>query len=187
MFPYQVDQEISLRLPDQAGDSRHLYQLVNNSRTTIARWLPWANSMRSVKSEQQFLTQTMAYYRAGDSVNLLIIYRDQIAGMISFNSFDVNQKQGEMGYWLGNQYTGNGIVHRAVLSMCQIGFYDYHLNQIHIKAVVDNDRSNQVAKRAGFHLNQVIQDGILINGVGYQTNDWIMKKVNYKAHQSIKV
>lgn len=147
MFTYQIDDELSLALPRPKIDAQPLFDLVNNSRHELAAWLPWVPAMTSVADEEKFLTTVLEHFGTNTSVNLVIRYHDQAAGMISFNSFNTLSHSTEIGYWLGNQFAGKNIMHRAVLAMCDLGFIDYNLNKIEIHAAVNNDRSNHVAKK----------------------------------------
>lgn len=56
--------------------------------------------------------------------------------MISFNKFRAMDQSTEIGYWLGTKLVGNGIMHRAVSGMCDIGFSDYKVHKIEIRATV---------------------------------------------------
>ena len=55
-------------------------------------------------------------------MNLVLWYRDEPVGMISFNHFRPSDESGDIGYWLKQAVRGHGLMHRAVKAMCQIGF-----------------------------------------------------------------
>ena len=84
-------------------------------------------------------------------MNLVLWYRDEPVGMISFNHFRPSDESGDIGYWLKKSVRGRGLAHQAVLAMCRIGFEEYGVNKVIIRAAVDNSPSNAVAQKAGFH------------------------------------
>lgn len=57
MFSFRYDDDVSIALPLPDKDSAALYTLVEDSRTTLAQWLPWANQLHSVDDEKSFCKQ----------------------------------------------------------------------------------------------------------------------------------
>lgn len=87
---------------------------------------------------------------------MIIAFQGQPVGAISFNRFHDLDKSTEIGYWLSTKFNSQGIMHRAVIGMCELGFTDYQVNKIEIHTAIDNKRSNSVAKKDDFHLNGII-------------------------------
>ncbi|WP_333589658.1 GNAT family N-acetyltransferase [Ligilactobacillus acidipiscis] len=176
MFTYQIDDELSLALPRPQIDAQPLFELVEESRPDLATWLPWVPEMKSVADEEKFLTTVLEHFGNSTSVNLIIRYHDQPVGMISFNRFLQMDQSTEIGYWLATKFSGNNIMHRAVLAMCHLGFADYAVNKIEIHAATDNPRSNHVAQKAGFHLDGTIRASELLADGFHDGNVWTMLK-----------
>ena len=68
MFSFKYDDDVSLSLPLPDQDSEALYALVEDSRTTLSQWLPWADQLRSADDEKQFLKTTLTHFGTGDSL-----------------------------------------------------------------------------------------------------------------------
>ncbi|TPR14139.1 GNAT family N-acetyltransferase [Apilactobacillus timberlakei] len=179
MFPYKIDNEISLILPNPKKHGAMMFNLIKENRSYLARWLPWANAIESVDDEIDFLDDNLKQYLAKNSLNLLIQYRKTIVGTISFNTIKHNNCSADIGYWMGKAYSGNNIMHRCVLGMLSIGFKQYELNKIIINAAVDNRASNQVAKRCGFHLDGVLRENEKLLDGFHDENSWSMLKKEY--------
>lgn len=172
MFTYQVDNEVSLALPRPKIDSQPLFEIIDESRQDIGTWLPWVPSIKTVSDEEQFLTSTLEHFGTSTSLNTVILYHDAPVGMISLNKFTASDQSTDIGYWLGSKYVGNGIMHRAVSGICAIAFEDYQVNKIEIHAAVENSRSNNVAKNAGFHFDGSFRaKELLIDGF-HDANCW---------------
>ncbi|WP_407124354.1 GNAT family N-acetyltransferase [Weissella paramesenteroides] len=180
MFVYNMDNEVSLSLPRPKIDAEPLFKLVNQSRQQLEPWLPWVSNMKSVADEEKFLIDTMKHFGTGYSLNTIILFQNQPAGMISFNKFQSMDQSTEIGYWLGTKYMGHGIMHRSVSGMCDIGFNDYNVHKIAIKAAVENQRSNDVAKKAGFHFDGSFRDAELLSDGFHDGNVWTLLEDEWK-------
>lgn len=162
MFTYRIDDEISLALPRPSVDAAPLFALVDQDREALGQYLPWVPGMESVAAEAAFLQMTLEHYAAGLSLNTVIHYGDAVVGMISFNRLDHLNHQADIGYWLGTEFHGLNIMHRAVSGMCALGFVDFDLNRLIIRAAVDNAPSNHVAQKAGFTLEARLREAELL-------------------------
>ncbi|KRM92474.1 GNAT family N-acetyltransferase [Fructilactobacillus florum] len=176
MSPIKIDHELSLRLPDVASDAPALFAQLAASRTTIAKWLPWADQITSPEQEATFLRRSKQ-----DRGLLLVITADQRpVGMVSFNRFMNEQREAEVGYWLGNQVTGRGIMHRSLQALCEYGFANYPLEKIWVKVAVDNVASNAVARGAGFQLKTVKPQALELHGRFHDENCWLLQATDFK-------
>lgn len=75
---------------------------------------------------------------------------DQTAGGILFFPVDSRAGSSEIGYWLGKDAVGRGLMTRAAKAMLAFAFEELGLNRIALRAEVDNQRSIALAKRLGF-------------------------------------
>ena len=183
MFKYQLDQEISLSLPRPKIDAEPLFKLLDESRNELKTWLPRFSDVKDKTDEEKFLSTVMAHFGTGNSLNAMILYQDQPVGMISFNQFHLTKQSTEIGYWLGTKFVGKGIMHRAVLGMCDLGFRDYQVHKIEIHAAVENQRSNSVAKKAGFNFDGVLRDHELLPDGFHDENVWSLLKSEWQQQR----
>ncbi|MDN2453466.1 GNAT family protein [Lactobacillus sp. UCMA15818] len=182
MFAYKIDSEVSLALPRPKIDAEPLFQIIEESRKELQVWLPWVPIMKSVVDEEKFLTSVLKNFGSEHSLNTVILYKGTPAGMISFNKFNTTNQCADIGYWLGTKHVGNGIIHRAVAGICTLGFADYDIHKIEIHAAVENVRSNQVAKKAGFHFDGSLRANELLANGFHDENVWSLLKEEWKKH-----
>ncbi|WP_281165481.1 GNAT family N-acetyltransferase [Liquorilactobacillus sicerae] len=184
MFSYQVDNQIVLALPRPEIDSPALFALIIASRKKLITWLPWVLKIKSVEDEQNFLKSVCQHFGTGKSLNTVIYYENQPAGMISFNQFRKIDQSADIGYWLGTKFTHKGIMQRSVKAMCQLGFADYQLNKIVINAAIENQSSNRVAQSCGFHFDGVLRaNEYLIDGRFHDENHWSLLKAEWEQRR----
>ena len=100
--------------------------------------------------------------------------------MISFNKFNNLDNSTEIGYWLATKFVGKGIMQRAVMGMCELGFTEYQVNKIEIHAAVENARSSKVAERTGFHLDGLIRASELLEDGYHDVYIWTLLKDELK-------
>lgn len=74
----------------------------------------------------------------------------ELIGIISLSKIDYFMGKATIGYWLGEEYWGKGIMSKAVKRVIEFAFNDLNLNRIEIEAVVENIGSNKVIQKNGF-------------------------------------
>ena len=89
----------------------------------------------------------------------------QAVGTISLTvGRDVYRKSGELGYWLGEEFWGRGIMTAAVQRICREGFERFDLVRIYAEPFASNTASRRVLEKAGFTLEGVMRRGVYKDG-----------------------
>jgi ribosomal-protein-serine acetyltransferase len=157
LFSFEVDEEITLRLLEET-DAMELFLLIDHSRDYLREWLAWIDDTKTVVESKQFIRASMKLFEERIGLNLGIFFKGKLAGVVGFNSFDWANRIGVIGYWLGSNFQGNGIMTRAVTALIDYGFNVLGLNRIEIRAAYENERSRAIPERLGFqHEGQVRQ------------------------------
>ncbi|KRM96305.1 acetyltransferase [Liquorilactobacillus aquaticus DSM 21051] len=156
---YKVDSDFFLAIPRPDKDAARLFQLIDMDRVSFRKFLPWVDAIKSYKNEEDFLAKVNINFGKGISLNLVIWYQQEIVGMISFNHLNKLDDSADIGYWLGKNYRRRGLMTKAVKGICNIGFSEYALNRIVIRAAIDNVDSNAVAKKEGFTHEGILRKG----------------------------
>lgn len=96
----------------------------------------------------------------------------QAAGSVGlFRGSDVYRKCAELGYWLGEEYWGRGVMTDAVRQICAEGFEKWDIARIYAEPFADNLGSRRVLEKAGFTLEGTMRRGAYKNGA---YRDWCM-------------
>lgn len=77
---------------------------------------------------------------------------------------DIHKKNAEMGYWLAENYWGNGIISKAIKEMVDIAFSTHDINRIFARPFGTNFASQKVLQKAGFKLEAKFEKTLLKNG-----------------------
>ncbi|WP_144509790.1 GNAT family N-acetyltransferase [Bacillus sp. FJAT-22090] len=149
MFTYNIDDKLKLKMLD-LRDSEHLFDLTVKSKDTLREWLPFIDYTREVNDTKSFIQSTMKQYSENNGFQAGIWYGDKIAGVIGFHKIDWNNKSTSIGYWLGNDYVGAGLMTKSVQAFVNYALNDLNLNRVEIRAAVDNKKSRAIPERLGF-------------------------------------
>ena len=77
---------------------------------------------------------------------------------------DIFSKTAELGYWLGVDYWGRGIVTEAVQRFVRCGFESFDLVRIFATVKADNPGSARVLEKSGFTFEGRLRQAIFKNG-----------------------
>ena len=154
----RADERTNLRRFTNA-DAPALFALIERNRAHLRRWLPWVDAVREVAHIAGFLGGVQSRAAEGTSLELAIEHDGQLAGVSGFRSLDSNNRSGELGYWLREDFGGRGIMTSCCRALVRHGFESLGLNRISLGAAVENTRSRRVAERLGFSLEGVQRDG----------------------------
>jgi ribosomal-protein-serine acetyltransferase len=151
MFFYKIDENISLRLLN-VGDSEELFNLTINSKDFLKEWLGWLDYTNKVEDTTEFIQATLkgVMETGGYPKSAAILYQGRIAGTIGFNEINKLHKIGVMGYWLGKEFQGKGIMTKACKGFIDYGFNELNLNRIEIRVAEENRKSRAIPERLGF-------------------------------------
>ena len=74
------------------------------------------------------------------------------------SNFDIEEDEGEIGYWIGVPYWGMGLIPEAVRELLRRGFEDLNLKTIWCGYFDGNDKSRRVQEKCGFTYHHTKKD-----------------------------
>jgi len=78
--------------------------------------------------------------------------------------FDVKRLSGEIGYWLGEPFWGQGIASRGVSAFTEYAFATYNIIRIYVEVFSNNMASARVLEKAGYVYEGCCRDGVIKDG-----------------------
>ncbi len=161
-FDMQVDQELRLYL-NKSKYAAKVFKLIDSGREYLNRWLPWVSTVNVKLDTINYLNNSFEKFNRGEGFAVVILYQGKTVGMIGLEDYDESNLCASIGYWLGRQYQGHGIMTRSCRAMLDYAFYELELNRIQIKSVLSNYRSRAIPIRLGFTLEGVFREKQRIN------------------------
>ena len=149
--------EVTLR-PWRMEDAEQLFRLAGDRG--IARWLRDVFPHPYVRADaEEFLHSCLS---AGETCLFRAIQADgRLAGSVSLTcGSDVYRRSAELGYWLGTDFHGQGIMTKAVKQICLMGFDRWDIARIYAEPFADNAPSRRVLEKAGFRLEGVLRQSV---------------------------
>ncbi len=130
--------------------SQELYDLTEANREYLREWLPWLDHIKSISDTEKFIESTIEESSVGGAPNFAVFYEGAICGVAGFHEINKQHKIGSIGYWLAQNYNGNGIITTVVTELVKIGFGELNLNKIEIRCAEGNIKSRAIPERLGF-------------------------------------
>lgn len=94
---------IKLVFPE-TSHAQSLYNLIEQDRSELSRFLPWANEINALKDELAFIKLMRSETAEYKKLALVILVNNQPAGMVDLHDIKLNDQSAEIGYWLGQKY-----------------------------------------------------------------------------------
>ncbi len=161
MFPLRVDDQLELR-PLRPEDADAMIALITRNREHLDRWLRWSGRVQTADDARALIERFAAKAAAGDGFHAGLWLDGQLAGGVVCHGIDRASLKTEIGYWLGAEFVGRGLVTRAGRAVIDALFEQEKLHRIEIQAAVDNQPSRAVAERLGFTFEVVARDSAWI-------------------------
>lgn len=159
MLEYRINDDIILRMFN-VDDAEALFQLTLASKSYLREWLGWLDYIESVEDSKQNIEGRIKglIETGGRPKSFAIMYKGVLAGTIGFNEIDRGIQCGTIGYWLGQDFQGKGIMSQSFEKVIEYGFRDLKLNKIEIRVATGNVKSRALPERFGFKEEGVIRD-----------------------------
>ena len=154
--------ELRARVPEEAEEN---FALIDKNREYLRKYLPWVDNTRSPDDTRRTIEGWQKEFKEKSNIVLGIYLADKNIGNMGLH--DINRKNNcaEIGYWLAEDYQGQGIITDCVLALTGYGFNELELNRIFICCVVENKKSRAVPERLGYIQEGILQDGECLYGV----------------------
>lgn len=149
MFVHIVNKQIYLKLV-ALNDARRIFELTDQSREHLREWLPWLDHIQKVEDTKKFIQHSRDQYAKHQSMNMVVIFQDDIVGVAGFNEIDWTNQMASIGYWIGKDYVGKGIITKVVESLTKYAYDELNLNRVEIRAAEGNKKSRAIPERLGF-------------------------------------
>ncbi len=154
--------EFQLR-PWQTEDAPSLAQAADNP--DIARNLRNVFPSPYTLEDAAWYIQDCIANAQNKQISYAIAADGKAAGSIGiFVKEDVYEKSAELGYWLAQDYWGQGIMTGAVQKICKEAFEAFDIVRIFAEPFADNAASRRVLEKAGFTCEGIMRNGVYKNG-----------------------
>ncbi|MBR3972270.1 MAG: GNAT family N-acetyltransferase [Ruminococcus sp.] len=120
----------------------------------VCKFLTWAPH-ESEEATKGLLNIWCKDYEKSDWYQWAIVYGNKVIGSISVVEFLENNNSAELGYCIGFDYWGKGIMSESVQAVINFLFLEVGLDRITICHALKNPASGRVAQKCGLILEDV--------------------------------
>ncbi len=158
-----IDTDILIRTPIH-DDASALFQLIDDNRQHLGRWMPWVPGTTSIADIEEFIRRAWGSDNSANMIGGLIEYGGKLSGLVSLRGLNSLDKHADFGYYLSSEFEGNGITTRCCRRLIDIAFTEHDVHRITIRAARDNARSRAIPERLGFTLEGYQREAAFLEG-----------------------
>ena len=165
--------------PFQKVDASRIKDLANNKELATILGLPHPYELEHA---EEWISIQPEQIQEGLEYPLTIVTKNenQIIGTITLR-IDKNNNKGELGYWIGRDFWGNGFATEAVNRMIEFGFNHLDLNKVWASAISRNKASTIVLEKAGLQKEGRLKQNRLLQNKYEDVDVYGLLKNEYKS------
>jgi [ribosomal protein S5]-alanine N-acetyltransferase len=109
----------------------------------------------TVENALNFINSSHRHFKSLKAINFAIHYKNnpggvnRLVGIISLKNIDYDSKKANLGYWIGEQYWGNGIASESVALVINHAFSVLGLEEVYAYVYSENKASMRVLEKNG--------------------------------------
>lgn len=149
MLHFKLAEDAELRLLEESH-AEEFFDLMDRNRAYLREWLPFLDYNKSSADTLDFIRSTRKQIADNNGFQVGIFYKGQIAGIIGYHYVSWANKKTSLGYWLGAEYQGLGLMTAATRALVDHAFDTWKLNRVEIHAATENYKSQAIPERLGF-------------------------------------
>ncbi|WP_444685741.1 GNAT family N-acetyltransferase [Alkalicoccus luteus] len=149
MFTFDIDKELKLELV-AAKHKKDIFTLTTKDKAYLGKWLPWVDQVEREEDTAAFIESCRKRFAGQKSLEAVILYHGEAAGIAGFNRIDTTNGVASVGYWLAAEFQGNGIMTRTVKALTDFALKELSMNKVEVRVADNNRASRAVPERLGF-------------------------------------
>jgi ribosomal-protein-serine acetyltransferase len=164
LFSFPLDGDAVL-IPRTAAITDAYHELLVANQERLARWEPWAGKPPVLEETRSFLESSGRNWLDGSELPVAIaVSRNGLWHLAGALSLTISRytRSAEIGYWIGAEYEGRGLVTRAAAATLDQAFGPLGLDRVSLHTDPSNERSRAVARRLGF-----VEEGLIRQGTAF--------------------
>jgi ribosomal-protein-serine acetyltransferase len=155
MLDHTINDEIELPLVNESFIPEYV-ALAKKDYDYLSEWLEWPTVCITKEDFGKFFADAVESYEAEKTFHGAIRYKGSIAGLAGYNTIDNKLKRVEIGYWLGQDFQGKGIITNVCRHLISYAFEKLKMQKVQISVATGNIKSRAVCERLGMNLEGII-------------------------------
>ncbi len=149
MFSHKLNGTTELRLLEERH-AEELHALGERNRAHLRVWLPWVDSNRTVEDRKNFIRGALKQFAGNNGFQAGIWHEGRLAGVVGYHAVDWPNRATTLGYWLGEEFQGQGLMTAACRALVDHAIEELGLNRVSVACATENRKSRAIPERLGF-------------------------------------
>lgn len=175
----QSDPGISL-LPAAVEHAPALALLVQQNSEHLRPFLPQVVALSSLEAARDHLCSSIEYASRAEVFEWHVFLDGTLCGAIRLKDIDKSDRKAQIGYYIGQAFTGKGIVTSAVRSVLAYCFGPLNLDRIELRCAAGNLPSMRVAEKLGFVREATLREEECLDGVFVDQHVYGLLGIDFK-------
>jgi ribosomal-protein-serine acetyltransferase len=111
---------------------------------------PLARSQPHGRRPLELLRRSLKQFAENNGVQAGIWYDGRLARVVGYHGIDLQNRSIKLGYWLGKEYQGKGLISAACRALVDHALKELGLNQVGMTCAIENESSCAIPDRLGF-------------------------------------
>ena len=141
-----------------------LAALVGQNREHLRHYLPGAIALSSPEAAQAHLQSAQDRAARADVFEWHLFAGASLCGAVRLKHIDAEHRTAQIGYFLGHQFSGKGIITSALGAVLDDCFTSLALNRIELRCAAGNTPSMRVAQKLGFQCEGILREAEFLHG-----------------------
>lgn len=158
-----IEHNLKLELIDD-HHAEQLFTMIGSEKLYLREWLPWVDAQQSEDDTQRFIQHSRKRHEEQNGFECAIMSEHMLIGVIGIHTIDQQHKKCSIGYWLGEEYQGQGFMTKSCRALIDYCYDTLDLNRIEIRCASNNFKSQGIPKRLHFTHEGTMRQAELLNG-----------------------
>jgi len=160
-----INSELSLK---QLGleDAPGLFELLQRDNPRLCEWLPRVvEKHTSLEQYRLWVEDAVGKFEANGTPDFVVVASGAPAGIFAYAPPGEDPAEGEIGFWLGDAFTGRGIGRAVLARVIEYGFEELAYRSLLVTTAEGNLRSRRLVESLGFEAKGLQRDAELLHNV----------------------
>jgi ribosomal-protein-serine acetyltransferase len=163
MFTYRINNDIELRQLEES-DAPELFALISRESSYLCQWLSSEYLYESLSEVRSFIFISSMRHLTNGAFDAGVWYQNHLAGVVELHTINHEKRRSDIGYWLGREFQGQGLMTMCVRAVVDYAFNAYKLKKLRIFCPINNIDSRAIPERLGFEVERIEPQHERING-----------------------
>ncbi|ORX93290.1 acyl-CoA N-acyltransferase [Basidiobolus meristosporus CBS 931.73] len=170
--------------PLSPTEAEGLFALTDSSRAHLSVFLPWLDSVKTAEDSRKFILDAEQQLQENNGLQLGVYSDKVLAGVLGVHKINWTNSYATLGYWLGKEFLGQGLMTSATRYLVDRLFVDLEINRVEIHCAFGNLKSRAIPERLHFKREEQIRteclQGQLVDHYVYAMlrEDWLREAEN---------